>query len=323
MVYTATTTTVALYQNLQVTLAAPAIGTSGVLQGAQYSVRLTIGATNSQYDLLDVNQSLLASSVSVPTPHRHAHAAARQRLLRQLHRRRRADDGLVRPGLPHRRPVTAHRRQLQRQHDPQRRRQRRARLPLSRSRTARSSSTPTSTSTPAPSARSAPHNVYLASAVINSAPDDTTSAAFAPSHAPHGTRAPGPDGHRAEVRLRPRGRQRRHRRHALHAQRHQPRGPRRRSRTRCPTRPSTGRRTSTGSSPIATTPTSTSRYTGATEADRISQAQSDVARIGLATAQAQEPMQMYLDTSGDDRLAHLRVPLRRPRPRPSTRASSR
>ena len=68
MVYTATTTTVALYQNLQVTLAAPAIGTSGVLQGAQYSVRLTFGANNSQYDLLDVNQSLLASSVSVPTP---------------------------------------------------------------------------------------------------------------------------------------------------------------------------------------------------------------------------------------------------------------
>src|SRR5580693_1723959 len=39
-------------------------------------------------------------------------------------------------------------------------------------------------------------------------------------------------------------------------------------------------------------------YTGATEATRISQAQSDVARIGLATAKAQEPMQMYLDTSG-------------------------
>ena len=38
------------------------------------------------------------------------------------------------------------------------------------------------------------------------------------------------------------------------------------------------------------------RYTGATEADRTAQAQTDVAAIGLAASAAQEPMQMYLDT---------------------------
>ncbi len=39
------------------------------------------------------------------------------------------------------------------------------------------------------------------------------------------------------------------------------------------------------------------RYTGATEPARISQAQADIARIGLQESQVQEPMQMYLDTN--------------------------
>ena len=38
------------------------------------------------------------------------------------------------------------------------------------------------------------------------------------------------------------------------------------------------------------------RYTGDTQADRIAQAQEDIARIGLSLSAAQEPMQMYLDT---------------------------
>jgi hypothetical protein len=38
------------------------------------------------------------------------------------------------------------------------------------------------------------------------------------------------------------------------------------------------------------------RYTGKTEAERIAQAQQDVATIGLTTSAAEEPMQMYLDT---------------------------
>ena len=35
---------------------------------------------------------------------------------------------------------------------------------------------------------------------------------------------------------------------------------------------------------------------GSTQTERISRAQADTARIGLQTSQAQEPMQMYLDT---------------------------
>lgn len=38
------------------------------------------------------------------------------------------------------------------------------------------------------------------------------------------------------------------------------------------------------------------RYTGADQAARVNQAQLDTITIGLRTAQAQEPMQMYLDT---------------------------
>ena len=38
------------------------------------------------------------------------------------------------------------------------------------------------------------------------------------------------------------------------------------------------------------------RYTGPTQQDRVNQATTDTARIGLATATAQEPMQLYLDT---------------------------
>ncbi len=41
------------------------------------------------------------------------------------------------------------------------------------------------------------------------------------------------------------------------------------------------------------------RYTGSTEAERIAQAQEDVATIGLATSAVQEPMQMYLDTGAE------------------------
>jgi hypothetical protein len=52
------------------------------------------------------------------------------------------------------------------------------------------------------------------------------------------------------------------------------------------------------------------QYTGETQRARIDTAQRDVARIGLALSQAQEPMQMYLDTNPktDDRLVHLRLP---------------
>ncbi len=68
VVYTAATTTVRLYPKLQLALAAPAVGTHGVQQGNQYSVRLTFGDKNSQYDLLDASQTVIDSNISVLNP---------------------------------------------------------------------------------------------------------------------------------------------------------------------------------------------------------------------------------------------------------------
>jgi hypothetical protein len=42
--------------------------THGVVQGELYSVRLTIGDANSQYDILDTTQTSVDSNLSVPTP---------------------------------------------------------------------------------------------------------------------------------------------------------------------------------------------------------------------------------------------------------------
>jgi hypothetical protein len=68
MSYDAATTSVRLYPKLQLALAAPAVGTNGVLQGQAYSVRLTYGRKTSSYDLLDASQVPIASMVSVPSP---------------------------------------------------------------------------------------------------------------------------------------------------------------------------------------------------------------------------------------------------------------
>ena len=68
MVYSTGISSVLLYPKLQLTLAAPAVGTHGVLQGTVYSVRLTIGDGNSQYDILDPAQTIVDSNITVPTP---------------------------------------------------------------------------------------------------------------------------------------------------------------------------------------------------------------------------------------------------------------
>lgn len=68
MVYTAAATTVSLYPKLQLSLPAPAVGTHGVLQGESYSVRLTFGTNSSQYDILDSTQTVVDSNISVPNP---------------------------------------------------------------------------------------------------------------------------------------------------------------------------------------------------------------------------------------------------------------
>jgi hypothetical protein len=68
MVYGPSTTSVRLYPKLQLALAAPAVGTNGVLQGQTYSVRFTYAAKNSAYDLLDAAQTPVAQQVSVKSP---------------------------------------------------------------------------------------------------------------------------------------------------------------------------------------------------------------------------------------------------------------
>jgi hypothetical protein len=68
MVYGSSITSVRLYPKLQLTLPAPAVGTHGVVQGGLYSVRLTFGDSNSQYDILDETQTAVDSNISVPNP---------------------------------------------------------------------------------------------------------------------------------------------------------------------------------------------------------------------------------------------------------------
>ena len=68
MNYATGTASVRLYPKLALTLPAPAVGAEGMLRGASYSVRLTIGAANSVYDIVDATGTVLASNVSVATP---------------------------------------------------------------------------------------------------------------------------------------------------------------------------------------------------------------------------------------------------------------
>lgn len=68
MIFTGDTTTVRLYPKLQLTLPAPAVGTSGITQAAAYTVRLTYDQKASTYDVLDAGQLPIASGVSVASP---------------------------------------------------------------------------------------------------------------------------------------------------------------------------------------------------------------------------------------------------------------
>jgi hypothetical protein len=68
MVYGTSTTTVRLYPKLWLPVAPPAVGTQGVLQGETYSIRFTFGGKTSSYDLLDSNHVAIARQVSVSSP---------------------------------------------------------------------------------------------------------------------------------------------------------------------------------------------------------------------------------------------------------------
>lgn len=69
MIFADSTTTVRLYPKLSLAPTAPAVGTNGVLQGETYSVRLLYGSTDkSAIDIIDANQTSIASGVAITTP---------------------------------------------------------------------------------------------------------------------------------------------------------------------------------------------------------------------------------------------------------------
>jgi hypothetical protein len=68
MVFTSAITSVQLFPLLQLTLPAPTVGSQGVQQGGSYSVRLIFGDTNSTYDIIDSTQTVIGSSISAPNP---------------------------------------------------------------------------------------------------------------------------------------------------------------------------------------------------------------------------------------------------------------
>ena len=300
MVYTTGTTAVPLYPLLQLTLPAPSVGAHGVLQGQTYSVRLTFGDANSLYDILDSTQTVVDSNISVPNP-------------------KPADNSTPQPGdlyfgsfiggasnmtvwaVPVFLTVTP------------------SQLPgagFSGNMTLSAQASGVAgyqlqitdnslfvysninVDTSAVGSVSS-SNVFLASAVINDSPDDQTSKAFAPCkllmglirQAQMGTVlkyvfVPEDDsviigGVRYMLSV-----------INLDANDDDPNSR--------PYPPVFWPQSRYWQFANRHNPYLDVEYTGATQAARISQAQSDIARIGLQTAQAQEPMQMYLDTNSKE-----------------------
>jgi hypothetical protein len=66
--YRSGVTTALLYPLLSLSFPAPAVGTHGVAQRAAYSVRLTFGTNNCTYDIIDDTQAMVAAGVSVAPP---------------------------------------------------------------------------------------------------------------------------------------------------------------------------------------------------------------------------------------------------------------
>jgi hypothetical protein len=66
--YGSTTTSVCLYPKLSLTLPAPAIGAYDVQQGASYGVRLSVGDGSSEYDIIDATQTVLEANINVANP---------------------------------------------------------------------------------------------------------------------------------------------------------------------------------------------------------------------------------------------------------------
>jgi hypothetical protein len=297
MVYATGTTSLPLYPLLQLSLPAPTVGTHGVLQGEPYSVRLTFGATNSQYDILDSNQTAVDSSISVPNPTPSDKSTPQTGDLYFGSFIGGATEMTVwsvpvfltvapseLPGAAFNGTMTL---------DAQASGVPNYQLNITDSSLLVFSNINIDNRTVGSVSAA---NVYLAGAVINSTPDNQTSAAFAPSklllglirQAQMGTTleyvfVPEDDsvvigGTRYMVSV-----------INLGAVSDDPNSR--------PYPPVWWPQSRYWQFANRHNPYLDVEYTGATQAARISQAQADTARIGLATANAQEPMQMYLDTN--------------------------
>ena len=300
MVYTAGTTSVPLYPLLQLVLPAPTVGSHGVLQGQSYSVRLTFGDTNSQYDILDSTQTIVDSNISVPNPKPTDNSTPQQGALYFGSFIGGSNEMTVwsvpvfltvapsqLPGAGFNGTMTLN---AQASGVPG------YQLKITDSSLFVYSNINIDNSTVGSVSQA---NVYLASAVINDSPDDQTSKAFAPCkllmglirQAQMGTVlkyvfVPEDDsvvigGTRYMLSV-----------INLSATDDDPNSR--------PYPPVYWPQSRYWQFANRHNPYIDVEYTGETQAARISQAQANTARIGLQTAQAQEPMQMYLDTNSKE-----------------------
>ena len=297
MVYTAGTTSVPLYPLLQLALPAPTVGSHGVLQGQSYSVRLTFGDTNSQYDILDSTQTIVDSNISVPNPKPTDNSTPQQGDLYFGSFIGGSDEMTVwsvpvfltvapsdLPGAGFTGSMTLN---AQASGVPG------YQLNITDSSLFVYSNINIDNSTVG---SVSPANVYLASAVINSSPDDQTSKAFAPCKLLMGLIRQAQMGTVLEYVFVPEddsvvigGTRYMLSVINLGATDDDPNSR--------PYPPVYWPQSRYWQFANRHNPYLDVEYTGETQAARISRAQSDIAQIGPATASAQEPMQMYLDTN--------------------------
>jgi hypothetical protein len=68
LVYSDTLITVQMYPLLQLPFTPPAVGANGILQGVSYNLRLTYGANGSVYDITDADNATIARNIAVANP---------------------------------------------------------------------------------------------------------------------------------------------------------------------------------------------------------------------------------------------------------------
>ncbi len=68
LVYSDTLTTVLMYPLVQLPFTPPAVGANGMRQGVSYNLRLTYGANGSVYDITDADNATIATNIAVANP---------------------------------------------------------------------------------------------------------------------------------------------------------------------------------------------------------------------------------------------------------------